>query len=195
MHQSGDHPPVCIPAQLRHPIRSISSVQSYLRSDLTADFRTSPVPAIFHFYFHFYYFHSISFHIDVREIYEVQCVLYDTLRPAPNLSNIHIIFYIFHPFCIHPSYIPCISSVYFFCVSRRAFRHPFRSTSSVISYLRYNLTADSRTSPVPAILHFYSLFYYIPFHSILCCSRDLPYIYGHISLLSRVTRNGSHKCF
>jgi hypothetical protein len=26
---------------------------------------------------------------------------------------------------------------------------------------------------VPAILHFYSLFYYIPFHSILCCSRDL----------------------
>ena len=123
MHQSGDHPrrpspvciPVCIPAQLRHPFRSSSSVKSYLRYNLTADSRTSLVPAIFHFYFHFYYFHSISFHIDVREIYEVQCVLYDTLRPAPNLSNIHIIFYIFHHFLtiLHSS---VIHPVYFFCV-------------------------------------------------------------------------------
>jgi hypothetical protein len=30
---------------------------------------------MFHFYSLFYYFHSISFHIDVREIDEVQCVL------------------------------------------------------------------------------------------------------------------------
>jgi hypothetical protein len=111
--------PVCIPGVhpsfIRHPFRSTSSVQSYLRSNLTADSRTSLVPAMFHFFIHFYYFHSISFHIDVREIYEVQCVLYDTLRPAPNLSNIHIIFYIFHHFLtiLHSS---VIHPVYFFCV-------------------------------------------------------------------------------
>ncbi len=110
----GVHPGVH-PTFIRHPIRSTSSVLSYLRYNLTADSRTSLVPAIFHFYFHFYYFHSISFHIDVREIYEVQCVLYDTLRPTPNLSNIHIIFYIFHHFLtiLHSS---VIHPVYFFCV-------------------------------------------------------------------------------
>jgi hypothetical protein len=61
-------------------------------------------------------------------------------------------------------YILCISCVYPVCT-----RHPFRSTSSVKSYLRYYLTADSRTSPVPAMFHFLSIF--ITF--IYRCSRDL----------------------
>jgi hypothetical protein len=127
--------------------------------------------------------------------FTIHCVQHQISRTSILYSTFSSIL---HSSVIHP--------VYFFCVSRRIsrrapnvhptfIRHPFRSTSSVLSYLRYNLTADSRTSPVPAIFHFYSLFYYIPFHSILCCSRDLPSIYGHISLLSRVTRNGSHKCF
>ena len=68
--------------------------------------------------------------------------------------------------------------------------HPIRSTSSVEFYLRYDLTADYRTSPVPAILHFY--FHFIPLHSISWCSRDLPYICDHLFILSRVTANGSH---
>jgi hypothetical protein len=98
----------CILACIRHPIRSTSSVESYLRSNLTADSRTSLVPAMFHFYSLFYYFHSISFHIDVREIYEVQCVLsygvsftihcvvYDTVCLLRYTS----------PLCINPATIP-----------------------------------------------------------------------------------------
>jgi hypothetical protein len=65
-----------------------------------------------------------------------------------------------HPFCILVC-ILCVCPVYVLSMSCPVYiRHLFRSTSSVKSYLRSNLTADSRTSPVPAILHFYSLFYY-----------------------------------
>jgi hypothetical protein len=79
----------CIQACIRHPIRSTSSVDSYLRSNLTADSRTSLVPAMFHFYSLFYYFHSISFHIDVREIYEVQCVLSYGVSLTIHLAIMH----------------------------------------------------------------------------------------------------------
>ena len=54
------------------------------------------------------------------------------------------------------------------CIRRAPDVQSFLS-SSVKSYLRSNLTADYRTSPVPAILHFLSIF--ITF--IYRCSRDL----------------------
>ena len=154
-----------------------SSVKSYLRSNLTADYRTSPVPAIFHFFIPFYYFHSISFHIDVREIYKLHCILsygvsltiHSVLHQISRTSVLYSTFLllILHSFLhsflhssrrlsfVYPVYVLCISCVYPVYV-----RHPFRSTSSVKSYLRSNLTADSRTSPVPAILHFFIHFYY-----------------------------------
>ena len=65
--------------------------------------------------------------------------------------------------CILGVYPRCVSSVCIQACTRRA----FRSTSSVQSYLRSNLTADSRTSLVPAMFHFLSIFItFIPFHSI-----------------------------
>jgi hypothetical protein len=77
------------------------------------------------------------------------------------------------PVCILGVYPRCVSPVCILGVHPGVhpsfIRHPIRSTSSVDSYLRSYLTADSRTSPVPAISHFYSLF--ITF--IYRCSRDL----------------------
>jgi len=83
--------------------------------------------------------------------------------------------------CVCPVYVLCMSGVHPTCTRRAV-----RSTSSVKSYLRSNLTADSRTSPVPAIFHFYSLFYYfhlqmferfmnciVPFHMV-CRLRYTP---------------------
>jgi hypothetical protein len=64
------------------------------------------------------------------------------------------------PHTIPDVYPRCVSSVCIPGVHPSFIRHPFRSTSSVDSYLRSNLTADSRTSLVPAMFHFYSLFYY-----------------------------------
>ena len=76
-HISGVHPRV-YPVYIRHPIRSTSSVEFYLRSDLTADYRTSLVPAMSHFYFLFITFHYIPYY-DVREIYEMHCVFIHTV--------------------------------------------------------------------------------------------------------------------
>ena len=151
------HPRVCPVYVLcmsgTHSVLS-SSVKSYLRSNLTADSRTSLVPAILHFYFHFYYFHLqmferfmnciISFHMVCRLRYTasftIHCVVYDTLRPAPNLSNICIIFYFFTPYLAFipapiQAFVFSLSSVYPVCT-----RHPFLSIifgqilPSVISY-------------------------------------------------------------
>jgi hypothetical protein len=141
---------VCVPSFIRHPIRSTSSVQSYIRSYLTADYRTSPVPAIFHFYFHFL-LHSISFHIMMFERF-MNCIvsfhIVCLLRYSVSFT-IHLA--IMHQSGDHPRRPSpvCILA----CI-----RHPILSTSSVQSYLRSYLTADSRTSPVPAIFHFFILF-------------------------------------
>jgi hypothetical protein len=75
----------------------------------------------------------------------------------------HTIPDVYPPVCILGVYPRCVSSVCIQACTRRA----FRSTSSVQSYLRSNLTADSRTSLVPAMFHFLSIFItFIPFHSI-----------------------------
>ena len=127
------------PVYIRHPIRSSSSVVFYLRYDLTDDYRTSPVPAIYHFYFLFYYFIITMFERFMKCIVSfLYCVSLTIQYLCPASS-------------VYPVYI----------------RHPIRSSSSVVFYLRYDLTADYRTSPVPAIYHFFFLFYYIPFHSII----------------------------
>jgi hypothetical protein len=142
----------CIPACIRHPFRSTSSVQSYLRSYLTADSRTSLVPAMFHFlsiFITFIYRYSrdlwsASCIYSYCVSFTIQCVFNDTprhyasiRRPSPaTIPGVHP--------GVHPSFI----------------RHPIRSISSVQSYLRSDLTADSRTSLVPAIFHFYFHFYY-----------------------------------
>jgi hypothetical protein len=207
--------PVCIPAQLRRA-PDVHSVL-HLRSNLTFGLILPRIleqvlcprcSTFILFFITFIPFHSISMFerfMKYNVSFTIQCVQHQISRT----SILYSTFFIHFAFIRHTSslFLLCISSVYPgvhpTCIPdvhsrrafRRAFRHPFRSTSSVISYLRYNLTADSRTSPVPAIFHFYSLFYYIPFHSIYRCSRDLPSIYGHIFILSRVTRNGSHKCF
>jgi len=127
---------VC-PVYVRHPFRSTSSVESYLRSYLTADSRTSLVPAILHFFIHFYYFHLQMFERFMNCIVSFHMVC--RLRYTPSA-----------------------------CIRRAPDVQSFLS-SSVKSYLRSNLTADYRTSPVPAILHFLSIF--ITF--IYRCSRDL----------------------
>jgi hypothetical protein len=114
-----------------------SSVKSYLRSYLTADYRTSLVPAILHFFIHFYYFHLQMFERFMNCIVSFHMVC--RLRYTPSA-----------------------------CIRRAPDVQSFLS-SSVKSYLRSNLTADYRTSPVPAILHFLSIF--ITF--IYRCSRDL----------------------
>jgi hypothetical protein len=87
--------------------------------------------------------------------------------------------------CVYPVYILCISCVYPVCV-----RHPILSTSSVLSYLRSYLTADSRTSLVPAILHFYFHFYYF---IILMFERFMNCIVSfHIVCRLRYTASGAH---
>jgi hypothetical protein len=196
------HPRVCPVYVLcmsgTHSVLS-SSVKSYLRSNLTADSRTSLVPAILHFYFHFYYFHLqmferfmnciISFHMVCRLRYTasftIHCVVYDTLRrlrytPSCTKSLEHLYYILLfyslscihsctHPgvcvlfmlciSCVYPVYILSISCVYPLYILCAPGTHSFLS-SSVKSYLRSYLTADSRTSLVPAISHFYFHFYY-----------------------------------
>jgi len=190
---SGAHP-----ACTRRAFRSTSSVQSYLRSNLTADSRTSPVPAISHFYFHFYYFIILMFErfmICIVSFYNmcrlrhtpsftIHSVVYDTLRPAPNLSNICIIFYFFTPHlafipapipafvfclsCVFPVYFLCISSVYPVYVRRAPDVHSFL-------HLRSNLTFGRI---LPRILEQvlcprYSTFLSTFITFIYGCSRDL----------------------
>ena len=154
------------PACTRHPLRSTSSVKSYLRYNLTADYRTSPVPAIFHFFIHFYYFHLRMFErfmICIVSFHMVCLLQYTTSDAHPALIR--------HSSGTHPTFIRCSSDIYPFCILVSMSRvcpvyirhssgtHSFLS-SSVQSYLRSNLTADSRTSPVPAILHFFIHSYY-----------------------------------
>ena len=210
------------PVYIRHSSGTYSflssSVKSYLRSNLTADSRTSPVPAILHFFILFYYFHLqmferfinciVSFHIVCRLRYTTSC-LHPTHNPAYILSAsrrmsclcpvyvlstsgthsvLHLrsnltfgtilprileqVLCLRYPtfLSIFISFIIDVREIYKLhcivltvcllryntyarpsrCVSRRisrlypaCTRHPFRSTSSVISYLRSNLTADS----------------------------------------------------
>ena len=86
--------PVIHPACIRHPIRSTSSVQSYLRSYLTADFRTSLVPAIFHFYSLFYYFHLSMFErfMKYNVSFTIHCVQHQISRTSILYSTFFIIF-------------------------------------------------------------------------------------------------------
>ena len=97
----------------------------------------------------FYPFLLLSF-IDVREIYDLHCILsytpsftihsvvYDTLRPVPNLSNICIIFYFFTP---HLAFIPAPIPAFVFCLSSVYPAYILRApgTHSVL-HLRSNLT-------------------------------------------------------
>ena len=160
-------------ASIPHPIRSSSSVVFYLRYDLTADYRTSPVPAILHFYFLFIPLHSISFHFLMFERFMIQCILYDTSHKSLEhttliyiisgfkLSFLHtILFYIRRLLicnCTHSSILPALHPSYFRSFLSY-FPHPILSTSAVVFYRRYDLTADYRTSPVPAISTFISFF-------------------------------------
>jgi hypothetical protein len=166
----------CIPACIRHPIRSTSSVESYLRSYLTADSRTSLVPAIFHFYFHFYYFIILMFERFMNCIvpFHMVCLLRYTASSTKSLEHLYYILLFYSSSCIHPAFILHSSCIHPVCILSTSCIHPvcILSTSrhssgtqsflssSVLSYLRYYLTADSRTSPVPAIFHFFILFYY-----------------------------------
>jgi hypothetical protein len=183
---------VCILCVSRHSSGTQSflylPVESYLRSYLTADSRTSPVPAILHFFIHFYPFLLLSF-LDVREIYELHCTLSYCVS-----FTIHYILHSsdIHPFCILVC-ILCVCPVYVLSISGT----PSFLSSSVLSYLRSYLTADSWTSPVPAISHFFILFYYIPFldlreiynlHCIvflLCAFYDTILMHAHPGLPSR----------
>ncbi len=163
---------VWIPSFIRHPIRSTSSVDSYLRSYLTADSRTSLVPAIFHFYFHFYYFHSISFHIDVREIYEVQCVLSYGVSLTIHLAIMH------QSRRTSPAYIlasfrtqspTCILGVYPgvhpTCIPFYIFGPILPSVISYRGFLNKSCACD-----IPLFYPFLLLsFHFIPYR----CSRDL----------------------
>jgi hypothetical protein len=176
----GVYPPTCIPRRvctpsfIRHPILSTSSVLSYLRSNLTADSRTSLVPAIFHFYSLFYY---IPF-LDVREIYDLHCILSYCVSFTIHLA-------IMHQSGDHPRR-PSPACI------RAQLRHPIRSTSSVLSYLRSYLTADSRTSPVPAISHFFIHFYYF---IIMMFERFMNCIVSfHIVCRLRYTASGTQSC-
>ena len=115
-------------ASIPHPIRSTSSVEFYLRYDLTADYRTSPVPAISHFYLPFF-LHSISFHNLMFERFIIQCILYDTSHKSLEhttliyiisgfkLSFLHtILFYIRRSLicnCTHSSILPALHPSYF----------------------------------------------------------------------------------
>jgi len=173
---------VCIQACTRRAFRSTSSVQSYLRSNLTADSRTSLVPAMFHFlsiFITFIPFHSISmferfmncivsFHMVCRLRYNVSFTIHLAIMHQSGD----------HPRRPSPAYIPGVhprrpSPVCIPVCIPAQLRHPFRSISSVLSYLRSYLTADSRTSLVPAIFHFYFHFYY--FHSISMFERFMKY--------------------
>jgi hypothetical protein len=123
---SSDIHPFCIlvsmsrvcPVYIRHSSGThsflSSSVQSYLRSNLTADSRTSPVPAILHFVIHSYYFHLSMFERFINCIVSfLLCVFYDTI--------------LMHA---HPGVYPAVFPVYI----RRA-----PGTHSVL-HLRSNLT-------------------------------------------------------
>jgi hypothetical protein len=171
-------------ACIRHPFRSTSSVKSYLRSNLTADSRTSPVPAMFHFFILFYYFHLQMFERFMNYIvpFHIVCLLRYTPSGAHPVCIRHTIRRIS---CLHPGVYP----VY---IRRAPGVHSFLS-SSVKSYLRYNLTADYRTSLVPAILHFYFHFYY--FHLQMFERFMICIVSFHIVCLLRYTTSDIHPAF
>jgi hypothetical protein len=159
------------PACTRRAVRSTSSVKSYLRSNLTADSRTSLVPAILHFYSLFYYFHLSMFERFINYIvpFHIVCLLRYTPSGAHPVCIRHTIRRISFLYPgVYPVYVLSMSCLYPTFIRRAPDVQSFLS-SSVKSYLRSNLTADYRTSPVPAILHFFILF--ITF--IYRCSRDL----------------------
>jgi len=119
---SSDIHPFCIlvsmsrvcPVYIRHSSGThsflSSSVQSYLRSYLTADYRTSPVPAILHFFIHSYYFHLQMFERFINCIVSfLLCVFYDTI--------------LMHA---HPGVYPAVYPVY---IRRAPDVHSFLSSS------------------------------------------------------------------
>ena len=185
LHSSGAHPtfilhssflypgvyPLCMsclcPVYIRHSsgVHPAPNPFYHLRSNLTFG-RILPrilEQVLCPRYSTFYPFllHSISFHLSMFERFMIcivsflLCVFYDTLHPAfircssDTQSGVY-------PVCI-PAYILCISGVCPVYIRRAPDVHSFLS-SSVDSYLRSILTADSRTSLVPAILHFLSIF-------------------------------------
>jgi len=109
--------------------------------------------------------------------------------------------FILHSSCIHPTFILHSSCIHPFCilvcilcVCPVYIRHSSGTqsflSSSVNSYLRYYLTADSRTSPVPAISHFFIPFYY--FH-LQMFERFINCIVSfHIVCRLRYTPSGIH---
>jgi hypothetical protein len=118
----------------------------------------------------------VSFYIVCRLRYTASCIHPVLIRHS---SGAHPTF-ILHSSCIHPAFIRHSSCIHPFCilvcilcVCPVYIRHSSGTqsflSSSVKSYLRSNLTADSRTNLVPAIFHFFILF--ITF--IYRCSRDL----------------------
>ena len=137
--------PVCILSFIRHPILSfifgpiLPSVLSYLRYYLTADSRTSPVPAILHFFILFYYFIISMFERFMKCIvsfsYCVSFTIQYLCTPIPHSSRIHPAFIPhssrIHP-APHPSIYPGVYPVYV--------RHPIPSfifgliLPSVLSY-------------------------------------------------------------
>jgi hypothetical protein len=156
-----------------------SAVKSYLRSNLTADSRTSPVPAIFHFFILFYYFHLQMFERFINYIvhFHIVCLLrYTTYGAHPAFircsSCIHPVL-IRHSSCIHPFCILvcilCVCPVY---IRHSSGVHP---TCSPFYHLRSNLTFGTI---LPRILEQvlclrYSTFLSIFITFIYRCSRDL----------------------
>jgi hypothetical protein len=129
-----------------------SSVLSYLRSYLTADSRTSPVPAIFHFYFHFYYFIILMFERFMICIvsFHFVCRLRYTTSGTKSLEHPYYILHFYSSSCIHPV-----------CILHSSRLHPVCIPSFIPS--------ASRLHPVihPAPNPFFHLRYYLTFGTIL----------------------------
>jgi hypothetical protein len=106
--------------------------------------------------------------------FHMVCLLRYTASSTKSLEHLYYILLFYSSSCIHPAFILHSSCIHPVCILSTSCIHPvcILSTSrhssgtqsflssSVLSYLRYYLTADSRTSPVPAIFHFFILFYY-----------------------------------
>ena len=165
MHQSGTQ-------SVLHP-RSYSTFGTIL-PPIIEQVLCPRSPLLFTFFITFISFHNLMF-----ERFIIQCILYDTSHKSLEhttliyiisgfkLSFLHtILFYIRRLLicnCTHSSILPALHPSYFRSFLSY-FPHPIRSTSSVVFYRRYDLTADYRTSPVPAISTF--IYIFITFHFI-----------------------------
>ena len=95
------------PVYIRHPIRSSSAVEFYLRSDLTADYRTSPVPAISTFIYLFYYFIIMMFERFMKCIVSFLYCVSLTIQYLCPASSVHPAPY---PFYIFGRILPSVRS-------------------------------------------------------------------------------------